>query len=277
MSEAQKDFVLVPNYDDGKYFRLTDGNHIVDDHGNIFMNNVRIFHLNYESPWTNVYYPASPSALDAIYSWCNRGVDGLFFAEYGNPQLPEEHSEKLKRLMTLDDSRCVARFSKTRVVNELNGQHVAPGAWVVADVVFPALAQGSDGYLIAYMKAGGPFRFSQRSTAESRYGYESKRHMLINTLATFDIITKEMDDKDIAEEARIKAERAERNERESAECGASELIEEPADEADPNPKAELHPKTQALMRRALPAGYDEKAPCDVDTSKEAYLEKPASE
>ena len=263
MSEVQKDFIFVPNAQEQDYYRLSEGNHTIVENGDILMVNVKLFHLNWESLWRKGnFYPETPQTKAALQDWCEKFKDGVF-GEMNNPDLDKmkhlSEREKYVRVTTLDPDRRVVDFTNLRLMTELNGQPFVTGSHLVVDVRFHGETMlGQE--LCDYLKNGGLFRFSLRSTCRKEHGPKFTWVNHIHDLITFDIITQEIDEQVAADNLKREAERAGHPQ----VCSATELKEEPADEAMINPPAELHPKTQALINRALPKSRGE----DV-----MYLEK----
>lgn len=233
------------------YFQLSHDNHEVLEGGVIRMRNLQLFVLNQKSPWSHRTYAAGQRGLQAFYGWCKEGREqNIWFAEFEHPDRKREgledacHEDWAQRTTTLNHARAAARFVNTRMMFELNDEVLVPGPWIVADVIIePYLECGQE--FIDYLREGGEFRFGLRSITDGGHGFNG--HHDVQKVITFDIITRRKDDADEAE--RLELDRRQAEERAN---------NPPADEAMETAPAELHPKTQAIMRRALPAGYDDK-------------------
>lgn len=242
---------IIPNAFEKDYFRLAEGNHVIEENGNILLKNVRIFTLNHQSDWTRNFYPASAPALNAVHNWCKKGPRGVLMGEYGHPNLDGPlfgSEERAGRFATFDETRRAVNYLNTRMLFEVDGDPCLPGPWIVTDVVIPVSSPYGE-LLATYLKEGGFFRFALRSSTGDDWTQMNLIHKHIKCLVTFDIITKEMDDAVQAEIDKREAERVAQNKLDAEDPSLNAPLDSPE-------KPVVSDRVKALVSRALPVGFD---------------------
>ena len=202
--------IIEPDKDG--YFSLTGGSICETGNGDFHFMGYRLMHLNFDSPWSKKTYVLNRISIQAAYSWCKKGADGIYYGEFNHPKLYDEaayptQSARYERLQEISAADAVVRFDDTFVLFEQDGELVQPGPWVVGS--FTLLSKSLNGkYLIDYLKGGGRFRLALRSLTNN--GDWGSNDRTIGQMITFDVITEEMDQAIEAREEQRRKEFAER-------------------------------------------------------------------